>query len=462
MRVSRLLLIAMLVASATRVSAQAIASISGTVHDSLHGMPLARAGVVATPLDLRRDEEFHSVLADNRGHFSFYGLRPGRYALSVDHVMLDSTGIGINNILVDVPSVGLATIDLATPSSFSLRRALCPAVTDTSVGVVLGVVRRTDGTPVPRAAVVFSWNDFDVDNVTASVVTHRVTSNTSADSNGVYRRCGVPLQRPIFVQAQGPDREESGIVQEIVSTAGLLVRDFRIAGEPTQAGGAVEGTSTGILLVGTITDVRDRAIARAQVTLAGSGRVVATNDNGEFRIPGAPGGSRSLEVNALGYYPRSVNIEVDRLATPVRIRMERTAVILDSLQVIAKRTTRLRNINHESFETRRFNSSGTFITKGQIDSMHVAEIYDVLRRTTAVALAQVGPLETQVVSTHGATSFGNAPCPLDVFLDGMRIKQEDLRGIPPEVIFGLEIHSVATAPARYKVGLCGALFVWTR
>ncbi len=460
MRVFPRLLIAGLAAFAAPASAQG--NLWGTVYDSLHRAPLARAGVIATPLDIRRDTSFHSVLSDAHGRFSFVGLQPGRYTLTVEHAMLDSTGIGINDVMVDVSTVGPTTIDLSTPSTVSLRRALCPATgNDTTVGVMLGVVRHTDGTPVPQAAVVFSWNDFEVDNVTASVITHRVTSSTTGDANGVYRRCGVPLQRPIFVQAQGAGREESGIVQEVVSMAGFLVRDFRIAGEPVPAGGPLE--SAGHTVVGTITDVRDRGLPRAQVTIAGSGRVVLTNSDGEFRIVGAPAGSRSIEVTAIGYYPRSTNVEVDRLAAPVRIRMERTAVILDSLQVIAKRTTRVRNLNHEEFEARRFRSAGTFFSKAAIDSLHAVEIFDVLRHTPAVALAQErGGFDMQVVSNRGATGITGAVCPLDVFLDGMRIKQEDLRGIPPEIIYGIEIHGVATAPPRFKVGLCGGLFVWTR
>jgi hypothetical protein len=67
-----------------------------------------------------------------------------------------------------------------------------------------------------------------------------------------------------------------------------------------------------------------------------------------------------------------------------------------------------------------------------------------------------------VVSNRGVAEFGATVCPLDVYLDGMRIKQEDMRGIPPEMIYGIEIHSVATVPVRYKVGNCGALFLWTR
>jgi hypothetical protein len=466
MRLAHRLLLATLVASATRGSAQTVVSITGTVHDSLHGVQLARAGVIATPIDLQRDTAFHSVLADDRGRFSFVGLRPGRYALTVEHAMLDSTGISISNIPVDVTTAGPATITLATPSSVSLRRALCPAaVSDTTVGVVVGVVRHTDGTPVPGAAVVFTWNDFDVNSSAASVTSHRVTESSRSDANGVYRNCNVPISRPIYVQAQGEMREQSGILQETIGLAGVLVRDFRIAVDPAAAITALDSASagSGMLLVGIVTDVRDRPITSAQVVLAGTSRVATTNDRGEFRFAGAPGGTRSVEVTALGYYPRSLVIEVDPGAPPLRVRMERTAVILDSLQVIAKRTTRIRNLRHEEFETRLGHGIGTFFTRAGIDSIHPQTLLDVFRHTPAVKLAAPhNAWDMLIVSNRGPVEFGATVCPLDIYLDGVHVKQEDVRGIPPEMVYGMEIHTVATAPPRYKIGNCGALFIWTR
>ena len=44
----------------------------------------------------------------------------------------------------------------------------------------------------------------------------------------------------------------------------------------------------------------------------------------------------------------------------------------------------------------------------------------------------------------------------------MRVKQEDVRGIPPEFLYGIEVHGVATLPAKYKASRCGAVFLWTR
>jgi hypothetical protein len=69
-----------------------------------------------------------------------------------------------------------------------------------------------------------------------------------------------------------------------------------------------------------------------------------------------------------------------------------------------------------------------------------------------------------LVSTRGTATIMGAPtiCPMDLYLDGMRVNVDDVRVLSPSMLRGIEVHSVATAPPSYKVGNCGAVFFWTK
>src|SRR6476659_2488043 len=203
---------------ATVALAQATSGrIEGTIADSLRGGPLVGAVVVATAAGGVRDTIFYAAQTDARGHFVLGNLRPGSYALSVDHPVIDSTGIGAPLVAVNVADAQTASAFLAIPSGAALRRVLCSSVHDPVLGVITGTVRLAGGRPAPNAAVVFSWTDFEVDSATVSVLSRQVDTSVRTDANGVYRACALPIQRSLFVQAQGDSDVQSGILEERIN-----------------------------------------------------------------------------------------------------------------------------------------------------------------------------------------------------------------------------------------------------
>jgi outer membrane receptor for ferrienterochelin and colicin len=167
-------------------------------------------------------------------------------------------------------------------------------------------------------------------------------------------------------------------------------------------------------------------------------------------------------VIALGYLPQIQRIDVGSAASVV-VRLENAAVVLDSMRIVAQRARTPANPVVSGFEHRRHNGIGTFLTAQQIAATHALVVTDIVRHLDGVHLAMPrGTGSEIVVSNRGAASFGATICPLDVFLDGTRVTSADINMVTPSSLHDLEIHSVATAPPQYKVGNCGAIFLWTR
>ena len=434
----------------------------GVVMDSVHRRPLAAATVVATPGAGVTDTTFHAVLTDARGRFGFEGLRAGRYLLTVEHPWIDSTGIGVPPVTVDVPPSGEVTAALGIPSTATLRRVFCPAaVRDSTLGVMLGVVRGISGNPLPGARVVFSWSDFDVDPRSAVARTKQLTSSAVADSVGVYRACGLPAARTLLVQAQADSVTQSGVLEERIAEAGLLVRDFHVV-----AGGARAELGQHAV-AGTVRSVAGQPVAGAQVRLFGTTRAATTNDAGEFRLAGLAGGTQAIEVVALGYYPYRTRVEVGEATPALAVRLERAAVVLDSMRIIAKRQrTPLAQSYREFDERRAAGRAAQFLTEEDIEWRHPFETSDLFKLMPSVKVVGFGH-DAKIAATRGKTTIGNPnipnqECPLDVFIDGVRVQAEDINTLPPEALHGVEVYTVAAAPAKYRVGACGALFLWTK
>ena len=360
----------------------------------------------------------------------------------------------------------------------SLRRALCPlAVRDTSLGVVLGVVRRDDGSVAPRASVVFAWSDFEVDRSTAAVRPKQLTASVTADSSGIYRACGLPVARTLLVQAQSGADQQSGVLEQQIGEAGVLVRDFHTSRGPVSAPAVASSTPPAAMagpspadtlaplgrfvLTGRVQGTRGEMVSGAQVRLFGTPRYATSAPDGSFRLSGMPGGTQGIEVVALGFYPRRLRVEVGDVTVPVVVRLERAAVVLDSMRIIAKRVYRPDAASSREFDARAASGRGVFITEEQIERRHPFETSDMLKLAPGVRVFGFGS-EARIGAARGRATIGNTECPVDIFIDGVRGQQTDINALPPEALHGVEVYTVANAPAKYGVGPCGAILLWTK
>jgi hypothetical protein len=440
--------------------------------------------VIATPAGGTRDSAFHVARTDARGRFTLDSMPDGAWTLLVEHPLTDTLGFDVPPRDVMLPRDAETAVALALPSAATLRRALCPAaLADTSLGIVLGVVRRPDGSPAPGARVVVAWTDYTVNAATRAVIREERTASVATDSLGVYRACGVPAAMSLLVQAQAGTAAQSGVVEERISEAGVLVRHLTVGatfGAAPAGPGLDTATAVAIasgIATGVVTSGRT-GIAGAQVRLFGTDRVATTNARGEFRLAGLPTGTQGFEVSALGYSLRRFRAEVGASTPSVTVQLDRIAAVLDSVRVTARR--QYDRVRYGEYEQRLARGLGRFVTEEAIARQHPFLVSDMLRttvgygvivgrdgRVTVAANRGVFTLRGALRSSSehpltamGGKSAGGAACPT-VYIDGVESADGDVDRVLPGNVRGIEIYREGEVPVKYRA-LCGAILIWTK
>jgi hypothetical protein len=438
---------------------QPTASIRGAVADSIRHGPLAGATVVASPMggSGATDVRDYTGTTDAHGKFSLVALPPGRYVLTVEHPWLDSTGLGVPAKNIDLTQQRSATVSLAVPSGATIRSVLCSgAARDTSTGLVAGYVwDARSGGPVAGARVVFAWNDFDVDRRTARATPLDSMAATTTGRDGTFRMCGLPAQRALLMQAQSGVRDATGAVEIQIPASGVLVETLRLDananGTAALAGDVRRDGSLG-------------AIAGAHVHLYGASDEAVTDARGSFSLHNVPIGTQSIEVTAVGFSPRRYALDVreDGIAN-IRVTMAAIAGELDSVKIVAARTSRLSR--RAEFDDRSQHGSGQYITRDMIDNAHPVQTADLMQQVQGFYV-----VADSVYSSRGITRLQistaqtpvNRVCQPTLYVDGA-LSAHTMDDIAPNSIYGIEIYaSGSIVPPQYPSSNCGAIIIWTR
>src|SRR5881296_1193503 len=127
-------------------------SVRGVVYDSLiSAAPLEGAEVWIEGTN-------RTARTDALGRFELPALAAGRYRVTFDHPVLDSTGLAAPPVVVDVAEDRATAVTLATPGPVTAHRTLCPHDPWQKTGAVLGLVRdASDGKPLPGVTVTAPW-----------------------------------------------------------------------------------------------------------------------------------------------------------------------------------------------------------------------------------------------------------------------------------------------------------------
>jgi hypothetical protein len=431
-------------------SQDATPSLRGAVTDSIRHGPLAGATVVASRTDGHDNAESRDYTAttDARGRYVFNSLPSGMYVVTVEHPWLDSTGLGAPAQKIDLVKQTTAVANLAVPSGATIRGAFCPiSARDSTLGLVAGYVTDIHADhPVAGAHVVFQWNDFDVDRRTARASTSQRTAAAVTGRDGTFRICGLPVLRTILVQAQIGDHQATGAVEIQVPTSGILVETLRIDASAT-------GTTS--LTGAVLRSGSQRAISGAHVHLYGASGTVLSAPDGSFVLSDVPFGTQSIEVTALGFYPRRYAIDVHSTGMEkVVISMLEMAVVLDSIKIVAKASL------HREFDLRSAHGAGQYITEAMIAKASVLETAELMQQVSGFYV-----MSDTVYSSRGVTELGqnmNHVCQPALYIDG-NPSAGSMNDISPTAIHGIEIYpSSINVPAQYKSSSCGAILIWTK
>jgi len=430
--------VAIMCALSARASEAQTAAIEGSVFDSVRGAALAGAMVVleGTP---------NAVRADSAGRFLLEGIPAGSAVLSVESDALDSLGISIAPVRVELRASERRALALATPSAATIIAAVC-AAGDVAAdeGVLSGIVRdvRTRA-PAGGARIDVTW-DVWVAQGTALQKRHTGVAVRSAE-NGAYVACGVPADALVHILVRSGSRASGD--------AELRVGASRIARADLSVGGAGESSVRGRVLA-----VDGTPLGGARVGFAGDSGAAASDSQGNFRIDRAPSGTHALIARRLGFAESQLTAELPSGSSgDVVIRMLPAPHRLAAVTTVARAGSPAADA--AGFAARRERGNGHFVDRKQIAQAGSVEFPELLRGIPGFVVH---------FSTFGSTALWTRPmylresCTPHYFVDGLQLEEEQLPR--SNDVESLEAYAPGLAPARYggAMATCAVVVAWTR
>ena len=438
--------------------------VAGTVFDSLARRPLTGAVVQLRQGDTLSPHA-RTTTSDSLGRFAFEGVSSGRYTLGFFHALLDSLGVAAPVREISIAD-DLVRADLAIPGPARFRTAVCgPKLVGDSGAVILGTVRGAgDLAPEENVTVAVQWLEITLSPTGWARRVPRAVMTTRAD--GWFAFCDVPRGGWIVLNAyRGADSTD--LLDMWIPN--VIVRRELYLGTPRHLSGSVVRAASGEPLVGALVSV-----AR--------GPQVRSNAAGEWVLPNAPGGSRMLEVRAVGYYPARRIVDVVEGAPSVRVALSTFAAVLDTVRV---RAAALMDPRRTGFQERRRSAMGRYVSAVDIAKRQPRSVSQILRGIPGIRLERF----TTYVDTTAIDTTGTGTNPIGFTSDATRIlmratvkdwcfpsfyidghlvnslSAEDIDSwLRPEELAGVEVYSAETVPAQFGLALsnCGSIVIWRK
>lgn len=405
------------------------ATVRGVAFDSLNFRPLSGAAV-------RIVELARTASSDTEGQFQFDSVPFGRYTFLLEHPALDSIGLTEITLRSDV-AAATPPVLLAIPSFATLWRGACGGLSaPRDSGLVYGAIQEAQRRrEVVNARVVLSWTDV---GVSAKRLKHtRYMLAVVADSMGRYVACGVPHDVPLLIEASA-DSSLRGALS-------LPARPYRVQRRDLVLG-YTDGRVSAIR--GTVSTPTGEPIANARVA-AGGVVPVRTDTAGKFIVREVALGTRSVDILAIGYKPRSRTVDVVVGDTAdLSEKMERVTT-LETVKVKATVTGALLR----QFEERKIMGFGYFQDSSEI-------------RPKATTSGMLGSFPT--VRVHGlVVRLGSPGCVARLYIDQQPVDSVVFFALPVDEIAWLEVYPrTSMVPREFMrnrgVFGCGAIAATTK
>ena len=375
---------------------QSHGTVVGTVFDSVSVAPLEDAEVYVWNTALR-------TRTDAEGRFTLTGVPAGSHRVLFLHEVLLELGVSTGSAAVEVVAGSETSVDLATPSAFTIVQNTCLLEGSTDASALVGGYVGDDdsGVALPGARIHLTWLD---------ELNSPHTVEALSDGRGWFRFCDAPTGRRLGATARFLNRRSAR--QELVLQPGqsewlhLQVADL----EP--------GT-----LNGTLRDVdRGWGIEDAEVQLLGTRFKGVSGRDGKFRFAGVPPGEYTLAVSHVAYGERTDPISVgSSLSVNVAITLSVEPIELDPIEVSVESIVDLDGII----------AGGTLVTREDVERVRhrARDLADVLRmQYMKDVIVRRGPAgELCVGITTGQVRLFKEECSSAIFyLDNARVSSPEL------------------------------------
>ncbi len=436
---------------AGRAVAQGTTLLRGVVYDSLvTAAPLAGAEVWVEGTN-------RTARTDGAGRFELAALAPGRYRLTFDHPVLDSTGLAAPPMVVDVAAGGTTAVRLTTPGPATAHRTLCPHDPWQKTGAILGLVRdAVDAKPLANVTVTAHWNTYLLG--AASVRAEPGTAAARSDGSGGVLLCNVPTDVEVLIQGKAGDGPVGMVLVALAGRAfGRAALDLATA--------ASVGTVTGF-----VRKQNGAGIPEAEVVAIGTDRRTRADGGGGFTLQDVLAGPRIVEAHAIGYPSGRTQTTVRPGVTQrVEIVMGDSIAVLDPVTVEGRYEPYLTRVG---FDRRRTAAQGHFLDTTDIRRSGAVQFEEVFRMVPGVRLLPNGS-SYLVELQRGQGQILNPAlanyCPPSYFIDGVYyplppMQTPSLPLVPDEVL-AIEVYSnLFSAPPQYQRldSGCGVILVWTK
>jgi len=423
----------------------------GVVYDSL----ITRAPLEGAEVWIESTNRM--ARSDAGGRFTFDVLSPGRYVLTFYHPILDSAGISLPPVTVDVGSGESTNVALATPSPTQAHHLLCPRDPMRRTGGLLVVVHNAaDGMPVRSAAISAHWTTYDIGGGSVRGAPRTVEANS--DASGHVLLCSLPTDVALVIRG----RTEGG-------SAGMLMIDLAdraFARADLELGSArLTGAVRGIVRNG-----NGSLVPGATVVAVGTDASVQADEFGRFSLDSVTAGSRIIEARAVGYMiGRAQAMVRPGAGQQVDIFLGDTVTVLDPVTVEATYAPYLSQVG---FNQRRQSALGHFLDTTDVKKSGAVRFEEMFRMVPGVQLRSNGS-SLLIELQRGEGQIGNPTlanyCPPLYFIDGVyfRLPPTQTPSVPivPAEVLGIEVYSnLFSAPPQYqrRDGACGVILVWTK
>ncbi len=421
--------------------APGLASLVGTVDDSIRGRPLVGA-LVTVPGTTRQS------MTDATGTFRIDSIPPGPHSILVTHPFLDTLGLKVHSAAFTLAAGDRLQLNVRTPSIEDIREGSCPrGGVAAGSSILLGRVNKADSDePAAGATLSLVFRDLYTEHSPERVRTGR------SDATGLFAICGLPSKLSGSIQA---------------SMAGLKTADVPVAlnnervGTTMLAIGAA-GAGTAVLK-GRVTNKAGAAVSGAQVSIEGSAGVTSTGEDGSFTLGSLPSGTHQAVVKKIGFAQTTQVVTLSaRTPSTVTVTLD-DAQVLKTVKVVGQLDGGLAKVG---FTNRQEVGMGWFLPPEEIEKRHPIKTTDALRSAGGLRVVY-GANGTSVESMHGPQ--GTSDGCLNIFLDHARISQVgpgDLDNtITPDDLGAVEFYSsTVTVPPEFSVTgrNCPTLVIWSK